>query len=193
MGSSCFLVCQPPENQSMYSIESIEIHIQRDQARMASWGKNPFLVWKLSPSWKLLTCWQHCANDISSGFGESEHCYLEHFSFPKAATWHVNTLETRYIPSSSYKWDTDKGDNDPILRAWALFHSSVTLIKNHCICILQKAEVAKVIVQIHLNPHKYCWLLHWTSLSHCLPRQWIGWLHHYAHFQLFINKDLNNI
>lgn len=129
MGSSCFLVCLPPENQSIYSIESIEVHIiQWNWATMASQGKNPFLAWKPSPSWNPLACWQHCSVDISSAFGESEHCYLEHF-FPKAATWHVITLETRYIPSSSYKWDTDKGDNDLILRAWVRFHSSVILIK----------------------------------------------------------------
>lgn len=49
-------------------------------------------------------------------------------------------------------------------------------LKNHWFYFLQKTAVGKVITQIHLNLHNYCWVLHWTSLSHCLPRQGLGCL-----------------
>lgn len=64
-------------------------------------------------------------------------------------------------------------------------------LKNHCFYFLQKAAVGKVIIQIHLNLHKYYWLLHWTSLSHCLPRQGLGCLPSISTL-LFINKALNS-
>lgn len=51
-----------------------------------------------------------------------------------------------------------------------------SLKKNHCFYFLQKAAVGKVIIQVHLNLQKYYWLLHWTYLSRCLPRQGLGCL-----------------
>lgn len=62
-------------------------------------------------------------------------------------------------------------------------------LKIHCFYFLQKTAVGKVIIQTHLNLYKYCWLLHSTSLSHCLPRQGLDCLLSYC--LLFINTTLS--